>query len=270
MNNIWEIFTHDFMIRALVVGVAVAISAALIGVPLVLRRNSMIGDGLSHMAFAAFAVATVLGWAPLWVALPVVMLASFAILQISRKQQGYGDAVVAVVSAVALAAGTLAISVSEGVNIDLNSYLFGSILAVGWNEVWLGIVLAILVTILYMVFYHRIFAISFDEKFARAVGVRTERFDAVFALACSAIIVLGMKLLGSLLISSLLIFPTLTAMQLAKTFRGVVLMAVGLSVLAFVLGLVLSFLCALPTGATVVVTNFGFLCLASLIKKIMI
>lgn len=259
---------YDFMVRALVVGVLVAACAALVGVPLVLRRNSMIGDGLSHVAFAAFALATALGWAPLWFALPVMVVASFLILRLSKSRRLYGDAAIAVLSAASLALGTMAISVSRGVNIDLNSYLFGSILAVGVGDVIMSVILAVGVGMLYMVAYHRIFAITFDEDFARAAGVRTGRYDALFALICSVLVVVGMRLLGSLLISSLIIFPALTAMRLARTFKGVVSVAALVAVVAFVAGLAISYAWALPTGATVVVVNLLMFILASVGKAI--
>lgn len=259
-----EIFSYGFMVRALAVGVLVALCAALVGVPLVLRRNSMIGDGLSHVAFGAFALAVVLGWTPLWFALPVVILASFFALKLSKSRQVQGDAVIAVLSASSLAIGTLVISLSKGVNIDLNGYLFGSILSVGVGDVVLSVILALIVILLYVLAYHRIFAITFDEDFAKSVGVRTGLYEAVFAMCCSAVVVLGMRLLGSLLISSLIIFPTLIAMRLTRTFKQVVILAAAVSVIAFTIGLILSYLLATPTGATVVLINMGFLILASI------
>lgn len=250
-----EIFSHPFMLRALLVGLMISICAALVGVSLVLRKNSMIGDGLSHTAFSAFALATVLGLTPLYFALPIVIIASFFILRLSQNRKLHGDAAIAVLSASSLAIGTLAISLSKGVNIDLNSYLFGSILAVSWADVILSAVLTVAIIALYLFAYHRIFAITFDEEFAKSVGIKTEIYDAIFAAICSVIIVLGMRLLGSLLISSLIIFPTLTAMRLRKSFRGIILTSVIVSAVAFVAGLILSYLFATPTGSTVVIVN---------------
>lgn len=265
---IFEIFQYPFMQRALLVGLFVAICAALVGVSLVLRKNSMIGDGLSHTAFSAFALATVFGFAPLYFALPIVILASFFVLRLSRNRKIHGDAAIAVLSASSLALGTFAISVSKGVNIDINSYLFGSILSVSWADVWLSAGLTALVVLLYSFAYHRIFAITFDEEFARSVGVKTVLYDAIFAAICSVVIVLGMRLLGSLLISSLIIFPTLTAMRFAKTFKGVVAVSVIVSAIAFVLGLILSYLLAAPTGATVVLVNLAVLIAAIIYEKL--
>ncbi len=265
-----EILSYPFMVRALVAGVLISISAALVGVPLVLRKNSMLGDGLSHTAFAAFAVATVLGFAPLLVALPVTILASFLILKLGKtaERRISGDAAVAVLSASSLAVGTMAISLANGVNIDLNSYLFGSVLAVSGTEVIAAGVLAVAVVLVFVFLLPRIFAITFDADFAKSIGVRVGVYDAIFAIICSAVIVLGMRLLGSLLISSLIIFPTLTAMTFAKTFRGTVLVSVLISVLAFVVGLLISFFAATPTGATVVIVNLITFVVARILKAI--
>ena len=265
---IFEVFQYPFMQRALLVGLFVAICAALVGVSLVLRKNSMIGDGLSHTAFSAFALATVFGFTPLYFALPIVILASFFVLRLSRNRKIHGDAAIAVLSASSLALGTFAISVTKGVNVDINSYLFGSILSVSWADVWLSAGLTALVVLLYSFAYHRIFAITFDEEFARSVGVKTGLYDAIFAAICSVVIVLGMRLLGSLLISSLIIFPTLTAMRFTKTFRGVVAVSVIVSAIAFVSGLILSYLLAAPTGATVVLVNLVVLIAAIVYEKL--
>lgn len=263
-----EMFSYPFMQRALLVGLMIAICAALVGVSLVLRKNSMIGDGLSHTAFSAFALATVLGLTPLYFALPIVIAASFFVLRLSQNKKMHGDAAIAVLSASSLAIGTMAISLSKGVNIDLNSYLFGSILSVCWSDVLLSAILAVVIILLYLFAYHRIFAITFDEEFAKSVGIKTKTYDAIFAAICSIVIVLGMRLLGSLLISSLIIFPTLTAMRLCRTFKGIVFASVVISAIAFVAGLVFSYLLATPTGATVVIANLVAFILALLIEKI--
>ena len=264
----FEMFAYPFMQRALLVGLMIAICAALVGVSLVLRKNSMIGDGLSHTAFSAFAIATVLGFTPLYFALPIVIITSFFVLRLSQRRKVHGDAAIAVLSASSLAIGTMAISLSKGVNIDLNSYLFGSILAVSWGDVVLSAILTAVIILLYLFAYHRIFAITFDEEFAKSVGIRTNMYDAIFAAICSIVIVLGMRLLGSLLISSLIIFPTLSAMRLSHTFKGIVLLSVIISALAFVAGLVASYIFATPTGATVVIANLIVFIMAFLIEKI--
>ena len=263
-----EMFSYPFMQRALLVGIMISICAALVGVSLVLRRNSMIGDGLSHTAFSAFALATVFGFTPLYFALPIVVIASFFVLRLSQNRKLHGDAAIAVLSASSLAIGTMAISLSKGVNIDLNSYLFGSILSVSWMDVIFSAVLTAVVVALYLFAYHRIFAITFDEEFAKSVGIKTGLYDAIFAAICSIVVVLGMRLLGSLLISSLIIFPTLTAMRLKHSFKGIVALSVIISIIAFVIGLILSYNLATPTGATVVIINLALLIMSLLLEKI--
>jgi len=271
--NLVEIFSYSFMLRALIVGLLISICSALIGVPLVLRKNSMLGDGLSHTAFSAFAIAAVLGFAPLWIALPITIISSFFVLRLSKSNgknhKISGDAAIAILSASSLAIGTMAISIAKGVNIDLNSYLFGSILAVNWGDVIASSILAAIVIAIFIFTFHRIFAITFDEEFARSIGIKTNIYDTIFAIICSAVIVLGMRLLGSLLISSLIIFPTLSAMSLAKTFKNTTVLAVIISVLAFILGLITSFLATTPTGATVVIVNLVIFIFIKLVKNIL-
>lgn len=267
MNWLSEMLSYTFMQRALISGLLISICAALVGVSLVLRKNSMIGDGLSHTAFGAFAIATVLNIAPLWFAIPVVIAASFFVLKLSNNKKVSGDVLIALLSASSLAIGTMAISLTKGVNIDLNSYLFGSILSISQSDVWLSLVLTIAVVLLYIFAHNRIFAITFDEDFAKAIGIKTNIYDAIFAIICSLVIVFGMRLLGALLISSLIIFPTLIAMQFSKSFGRVVVYSVLISVVNFVLGLAISYLITSPTGATVVITNLVILVIAYILHR---
>ena len=259
MNALAEMFEFAFMQRALIVGVLIAIAAALIGVTIVLKRNSMIGDGLSHVAFSVFAIAAVAGFAPLWVALPVVIAASFLVTYLSRNKRLNGDAAIAVLSASSLAIGTIVISVGKGVNIDLNSYLFGSILAVSWADLIIAAIFTFAAVVLYVLFFNKIFSVTFDDDFAKATGVKVRAYSAIMSAACAVVVVIGMRLLGALLISSLIVFPTLIAKRFARSFKGVVIIAVIVSILAFVAGLILSYLLAAPTGATVVVVNLVLL-----------
>ena len=259
MNALAEMFEFAFMQRALIVGVLIAIAAALIGVTIVLKRNSMIGDGLSHVAFSVFAIAAVAGFAPLWVALPVVIAASFLVTYLSHNKRLNGDAAIAVLSASSLAIGTIVISAGKGVNIDLNSYLFGSILAVSWTDLIITVIFTFAVVVLYILLFNKIFSVTFDDDFARATGVKARVYNAIMSAACAVVVVIGMRLLGALLISSLIVFPTLIAKRFARSFKGVVIIAVIVSVLAFVVGLILSYLLAAPTGATVVVVNLVLL-----------
>ncbi len=268
MNSLIEMFSYSFMVRAFIVGGLIALCSALIGVPLVLRKNSMIGDGLSHVAFGAFAIATVLGFAPVEFALPVVILASFFILRLSENSKIHGDSAIAIVSASALAIGTFAISITKGVNIDLNSYLFGSILSLSNSDVIISIILSITVLALYILSYHKIFAITFDQKFAQSIGVRVGIYNAIFAILCSVVVVLGMRLMGALLISSLIIFPTLSSSQIFKNFKSVVISGAFISVISFILGLIISYFYSTPTSSTIVLVNLIVLFLTKFLSGI--
>ena len=198
MINIIEMFSYSFMVRAFIVGILISLCAALIGISLVLRRNSMIGDGLSHVGFGAFAIATILGFAPLEFAIPVVIIVSFLILKLNDNSKTHGDAAIALMSASSLAIGTFAISIVKGVNTDINNYLFGSILSINEKDVIISVILSVLVILLYVIAYNKIFAITFDERFAKSIGIKTNLYNMIFASLCSVTVVLGMRLMGSL------------------------------------------------------------------------
>lgn len=252
---IGEMFSFEFMQRALVVGLLVSLCAALLGVSLVLKRYSMIGDGLSHVGFGALSVAMALGLAPLAVSIPVVVLAAFFLLRISENSNIKGDAAIAIISTGALAIGVLVVSLTPGMNADVVNYMFGSILSMTQSDVILSVILSILVLLLFVVFYHRIFAITFDETFAAATGMKTKLYNMMIAFLTAITIVLGMRMMGTLLISSLIIFPALTAMRVFKKFRSVVICAALISVVCFLMGLTISYVFATPTGASIVAMN---------------
>jgi zinc transport system permease protein len=266
INDIFEMFSYSFMLKAFIVGFLISLCASLIGVSLVLRRNSMIGDGLSHVGFGAFAIATVFGIAPLEFALPLVIISSFFILKISDNSKIHGDSLIALMSASSLAIGTFVVSLS-GVNTDINNYLFGSILSISDTELILSIVLSILVIILYLFSYNKIFAITFDEKFAKSIGINTNMYNMIFAILCSIVVVLGMRLVGALLISSLIIFPTLSSMQIFKNFKKVVLSSVVISLIAFTIGIIISYFNSTPTGATIVIVNLIVFLILVIVKN---
>lgn len=267
MNSLFEMFSYSFMLRALIVGVLISLSAALIGVPLTLKRNSMLGDGLSHVAFGAFAAATVLGLAPIPVAIPIVIIVSFFVLRLNENSKIHGDSAIALMSASALAIGTFITSLA-GTNVDINSYLFGSILAVSIDEVWLAVVLLSIILAFYIGFHNKIFALTFDEKFAKAIGINTKLYNAIFAILCSVVIVLGMRLMGALLISSLIIFPTLSAQTVFKNFKSVTISSAVFAVINFVAGLIISYLLSTPTGATVVIVNLCTLVILKVLNRL--
>ena len=215
--------TYPFMQRALIAGTLVSLCAALLGVPLVLKRYSMIGDGLSHVSFGALAIAVALGFTPLYFSIPVVILAAFFLLRLATNPRWNSDAAIAVMSASALAVGIIVISRTSGMTTDVDNYMFGSVLAMTWADVALSAVLSLAVLALFVLFYHKLFAVTFDESFSQATGLRVDWYNTLLAILTALTIVLGMRMMGAMLISSLVIFPALTAMRLFKSFRGVVL-----------------------------------------------
>ena len=249
-----EMFSYNFIIRALIVGVLVSLCASLLGVTLVLKRYSMIGDGLSHVGFGALAIAAALNLAPLQVAVPVIVIAAFLLLRLSENSKINGDAAIAIISSTALAIGVVCVSVS-GVNTDLNSYLFGSILATTNADAIMCGILAVLVIVIFVVFYNKIFAVTFDETFSKATGLKTGVYNTVIALLTALTIVIGMRIMGTLLISALIIFPALSSMRICKKFKSVIICSGILSVFCFFIGMCTSYSLDTPTGASVVIVN---------------
>ena len=255
-----EMFSLAFLVRAFVVGILVSLCASLLGVSLVMKRFSMIGDGLSHVGFGALAVATACNAAPLSVSIPVVIAAAFLLLRLNENSKIKGDAVIALVSTSSLAIGVTIISLTTGINIDVFNYLFGSILAMSKSDVYLSVALSATVLVLFVFFYHKLFAITFDETFAKAAGVKTNMYNMLIALLTALTIVLGMRMMGAMLISSLIIFPALTAMRIFKQFKTVTICSAIIAVVCFFAGIVISYVYATPAGASVVIMNiFAFL-----------
>ena len=262
-----QMFSWPFMQRALIAGTLVNLCCALLGVSLVLKRYSMIGDGLSHVSFGALAIAVALGFTPLYFSIPVVILAAFFLLRMAGRPHWNNDAAIAVISASALAIGILVISLTTGMTTDVDSYMFGSILALSRADVALSIGVSAAGLVLFGLFYHQLFAITFDESFSRATGMKVGVYNTLLAVLTALTIVLGMRLMGAMLISSLVIFPALTAMRLKKSFFGVVVLAGCLSVVCFCVGLTASYLLSLPVGASVVVTSLAAFLLATIIGR---
>ena len=268
--NIFTMFSFPFMQRALIAGVLVSLCAALLGVSLVLKRYSMIGDGLSHVSFGALAIAVALGITPLWFSIPVVILAAFLLLRVADNPRRNSDAAIAAMSASSLAIGILVISRTTGMPTDVDNYMFGSVLAMSRADVVLSVVLCLAVLTLFILFYHKLFAVTFDESFSRATGLKVERYNTLLAILTALTIVLGMRMMGAMLISSLVIFPALTAMRLFRSFRGVVICAAITSMTCFCAGLTISFAFSTPVGATVVAADLALFllsCLIGLVKK---
>lgn len=265
-----QMFSYAFMRRAIIVGVLVALCAALLGVTLVLKRYSMIGDGLSHVGFGALCVALAMNVAPLAISVPVVIISAFLLLRISDNSKIKGDAAIALISSTALAVGILVTSMTTGLNSDVNGYMFGSILAMSSTDVVISIILSAAVLVLYCVFYNKIFSVTFDESFAAATGTKTGMYNTLIALLTAITVVIGMRIMGAMLISSLVIFPALTAMRVCKTFRKVVIVSAVVSVICFFIGLFVSFAFSMPAGASVVAVNaimFAVFSAAGIIKS---
>lgn len=255
MNILSEMMSYPFLVRAFVGGMLVSLCASLLGVSLVLKRYSMIGDGLSHVSFGALSIALAMGWSPLWVSIPVVVLAAFFLLRITENSRIKSDAAIALISASALAMGIIVTSLTTGLTTDVSSYMFGSILAMSREDVVLSAVLSLVVLFLFVMCYHKIFAVTFDENFARATGVNVGFYNIVVAVLTAVTIVLGMRMMGAMLISSLIIFPCLSSMRVFKSFGGVVASSGILSVICFLIGMTASYQFSTPAGASIVVVN---------------
>lgn len=266
MNVIREMLSYPFLVRALVGGILVSLCASLLGVSLVLKRYSMIGDGLSHVSFGALSVAVAVGWSPLKVSIPVVVLAAFLLLRITEQGRIKSDAAIAIISASALAIGITVTSLTTGMTTDVSSYMFGSILAMSTSDVELSVILSVIVLGLFLFCYNKVFAVTFDENFAKATGVNVGWYNVMIAVLTAVTIVLGMRMMGAMLISSLVIFPALTSMRIFKSFRGVVLSSGVLAIVCFCTGMLLSYRFSTPAGASVVLVNLAAFILFTLIQ----
>lgn len=266
MSIISEMMSYPFIVRALIGGVLVSLCASLLGVSLVLKRYSMIGDGLSHVSFGALSVALAAGWSPLKISIPVVVLAAFFLLRITERGKIKSDAAIAMISASALAIGIIVTSMTTGMTTDVSSYMFGSILAMSPSDVRLSVALSVIVLGLFLFCYNKIFAVTFDESFAKATGVRVSWYNILIAVLTAVTIVLGMRMMGAMLISSLIIFPALTSMRVFKSFRGVVLSSGVVSVVCFGIGMVMSYRFSTPAGASVVLVNLAAFILFALVQ----
>ena len=264
----------DFVRNALIVGVLIALCSSLLGVTLVLKRFSFIGDGLSHVAFGAMSVAAVVGLTEqMALVLPVTVASAIILLSMGQGSKLKGDAAIAMISVGALAVGYLlqnVFSTSANVSGDVCSTLFGStsILTLSKGDVWTCLILSALVLAVFVVFYNKIFAVTFDESFAQATGIRAKAYNLLIAVVIAVIIVLAMNLVGSLLVSALIIFPALSAMRLFKSFRGVVICSAIISVVCALIGILISIVASTPVGSTVVVTDLVVFAVFSVIGSI--
>ena len=268
-------FSYPFVRYAFIAGVLISLCAGLLGVVLVLKRYSMIGDGLSHVAFGAMAIAAVLGFAPMTLALPVTVAVAVLLLLAGEKQLIKGDSAIAMLSAGSLAVGYLLLNLfpssdTGSLSGDVCASLFGStsMMTLQGSDVWLCVGLSAAVIAFFAVFYHKIFAVTFDEGFATSSGVRVRAYNFLIAAISGIVIVLAMKLVGALLISSLIIFPALSAMRLFRSFRSVILCSAVISVVGSLTGLLLALLLSTPTGASVAVVHIVIFAIFSILGKL--
>jgi len=251
-----DFFRYEFIYRALVAGSFIALLCSTLGVFLVLRRLSLIGDGLAHVAFGSVALGLLLKQHPIYISLPIVMLSSLGILRLMERARLHGDAAIGIVSSVGIAGGILLASIAGGLNVDLFSYLFGNILAVSREETYLSIALSLIVLSFIFFFYNDLFSTTFDEEFAKTSGIKTKRINSLCILLTAVTIVLTIKVVGIMLTSSLLILPAVTALQFARGFKNTMVIASTVAILSVISGVITSFIINLPTGATIVIMNF--------------
>ena len=271
-ETLTQYFSFPFVRYAFIVGVLISLCSSLLGVTLVLKRFSFIGDGLSHVAFGAISIATVLNLTNnMYLVLPVTIIAAILLLRTGKNTKIQGDAAVAMISVASLAIGYLLMnlfSTSSNLTGDVCSTLFGStsILTLTKGEVWLCTILSLLVTAAFIIFYNKIFAVTFDENFAQAIGTHASIYNLVIAVIIAVIIVLAMNLVGSLLISALVIFPALSAMRLFKSFRSVTICSAVISIFCSSTGLLISILAGTPVGSTIVAIDLAAFLLCSLLE----
>lgn len=274
ISELQEYFSYPFVRYALIVGVLIALCSSLLGVTLVLKRFSFIGDGLSHVAFGAMAIATVFKLANDTIfIMPVTVIAAILLLRTGQNTKIKGDAAIAMLSVGALAVGYMVMNVfstSSNISGDVCTTLFGStsILTLTSSEVWLCIIMSIIVLVFYCLFYNRIFSVTFDENFTKAIGKKADVYNLLIAVITAVIIVLAMNLVGSLLVSALIIFPALSAMRVVSSFKGVVIYAAIISVVGAVTGMLVSILFSTPVGATIVVIDIIIFFINCIIGKL--
>lgn len=267
IQKIQNVFTLDLIVFQLIGGVLVSLCASLLGVSLVLKRCSMIGDGLSHVGFGALSIATVLSLAPLKFAIPIVIVAAVILLKLSESSRINGDSAIALFATSSLAIAVFVSSQANKTN-DVSHYMFGSILAMDKNDDKIIIILSIVVILTYIIFYNKIFAVTFDGVFSSATGINVNLYNMIIAILTALTVVFGMLMMGALLISSLIIFPSLTAMRVCKSFKGVIIISSIIAVLCFIIGFLVSILWNASTGASVVIVNLIVFLLLSMYAKL--
>ena len=271
ITSIFKLLSYAFVQRALIVGLLIAISSSFLGIFLVLRKYSMIGDGLAHVSFATVALALVLNQSPLIISIPIVSLASLLILKLSEENRIGGDAAIGLIASTSLAIGVFITSVSNGFSVDLSSYLFGSILIIAQSDVYLSLVLTVLIVSLVLVFYQDLFAMTYDLDYAKVSGRKTKRLNQLLSILTAITIVLGIRVVGTMLISSLIIFPPVSALRLSKGFKSTIIWAVIIAIISVMSGILISVTLDFPTGSSIVLINallFGLISLITMVKGV--
>lgn len=268
MTQFVEALSYPFVQRAVAAGIMISLCAALLGVVLVIKRYSLIGHGLGDVGFASTSLAVALGLPVMAVSIPIVIVAACLIMFMSQRSKTGGDTAIGMVATGALSTGVIITALSSGFNVDVNGYMFGSILAMSRNDVIFSVILSILILALFLLFYNRLFLITFDENFAVASGINVGFYQFIIALLTALTVVMGMRMMGSLLISSLIIFPAVIARKLVVSFKAVAVLSAVLSILCFIAGLMLSFRLNLPTGASIVIVNLILLLAVIIVNKL--
>ena len=268
IETIQEMLQYTFIQRAILVGSLVSVCAALLGVSLVLKRYAMIGDGLSHVGFGILTIATAFGLTPLPIAIPGVIIFAIILLKIGNKSNIKSDSAIALLSSSSLAIGVAITSLTTGLNTDVCNFMFGSILAMSESDVYLSITVSVIVVILFVIYYRKLFAVTFDEDFSRASGLNVTWYTNIIAILTAVVIVVGMRMMGTMLISSIIIFPALTSMRVFKSFKKVVISSGVVSIITFLIGIYFSYIYSISTGATIVLVNLVAFVIFSIVGKI--
>ncbi len=255
MNNLINILQYQFVERAIIAGLFLGIVCAVMGVFLVLRKMSLIGDGLAHISFGAIAIGIVFGFYPLVTAIPLVIIASLIIYALTRKHIIEGDAIIGILASLGLATGVILSSISTGFNIDIFSYLFGNILSITQQELLFVIIGSIIILSVIILFYQEFMAISFNPEQAKISGIPVTILDILFSIITALTVLMSIKLAGALLVSALIILPASSSLQLAKSFQNTMLFAVVFALISILIGIIISFIFNIPTGATIVTFN---------------
>ncbi len=266
--NIFEAFSYGFMQRALVAGCFIAVLCSTLGVFLVLRRFSLIGDGLAHVTFGSVAIGLLMRANPIYTSIPIVMLSSLGILRLAEKTKVYGDTAIGIVSSMGIAVGMILVSLSGGFNVDLLSFLFGSILAIDAADVYTSVILSVIVIVMVVLFYNELVSITFDEEFAKVSGIKAHSINTILILMTALTVVLAMKVVGIMLVSAMLIIPAASALQVAKSFKMSIIIAAVIGVFSVFFGIWISYILNIPPGGAIIVINFIILMLTLAYKAI--